>query len=94
LFLQVLFVAAISRTSAVNVLLEPTRSKVRSPRKAQQLDLQRRVDLPDLIQKKRPALRLLEAPDPPFVRAGEGPFFVPEQLALQQSRAKAPRNAP
>ena len=32
-----LLVAAISRTSAVNVLLEPTRSKVRSPRKRSSL---------------------------------------------------------
>src|SRR6185436_12081406 len=37
-----------------------------------------------LVQKKRAAAGLLEAPDPPHLRAREGPAFVPEQFALQQ----------
>ena len=54
--------------------------------KPQQFHLNRRVDFPDLIQKKRPALRLLEAPDAPLVRARERALLVPKQLALQQRR--------
>ena len=50
----------------------------------QQFDLDRGIDFPDLIQEQRPALRLLHPPDPPFVGAGERPFFVPEQFALDK----------
>ena len=51
---------------------------------AQQFDLDRGVNFADFIQKQRPALRLLDASDPPLMRAGERSFLVPEQLALNQ----------
>ena len=54
--------------------------------KTQQFDLKSLIDLADLIQKQRPALRLLESSDPPLVRPGERPLFVPEKFALQQRR--------
>ena len=50
----------------------------------QQFDLNRGVNLPDFVQKQRPALGLLDPPDPPLVRAGERSLLVPEQLALDQ----------
>ena len=54
--------------------------------KPQQLHLDRRVNLADFVQKQRAALRLLEPPDAPLVRAGERAFFVAEQFAFQQRR--------
>ena len=50
----------------------------------QQFDLNRGVNFPDFVQKQRPALGLLDPPDPPLVRAGERSPLVPEQLALDQ----------
>ena len=61
---------------------------------AQQFHLRAAVDLADFIEKNSAAVRLLEAADPAFMRAGERAFFVPEQFALQQLSAKARRNAP
>ena len=48
--------------------------------------MNRRVNLPDFIEKKRSALRLLEPADAPFMRAGERAFFVAEQFAFQKCR--------
>src|SRR4051812_37035385 len=44
----------------------------------QQLYLGARVDLADLVEKNGAAVRLFEAPNPAFVRAGEGAAFMPE----------------
>ena len=54
--------------------------------KAQQLDLDGGVNLADLVQEQRAALRLFEAADAPLVGAGERALLVAEQFALQQRR--------
>ena len=54
--------------------------------KAQQFHLDRSVNLADLVEKQRAALRLLKPADAPFVRAGERAAFVAEQFAFQQRR--------
>src|SRR4051794_38832242 len=51
---------------------------------SQQFHLRARIDLADFIEENRAAIRLFEAPDPPFVRTGKRAALVPEQLALQQ----------
>src|SRR5438874_700569 len=51
---------------------------------AQQLGLERRRDLADLVQQQRPAVGQLEAAAAHPVGAGEGALLVAEQLALQQ----------
>ena len=53
---------------------------------AQQFHLRVRVDLADLVEEQRAAVRLLEAPDSPLDRARERPALVAEQLALEQLR--------
>ena len=40
--------------------------------------------LPDLVQKERPALGLLESSDAPLAGAGEGALFKAEELRLQK----------
>ena len=55
---------------------------------AQQFHLRARIDLADFVEKNRAAIRLLEAPDAPFVRAGERAAFVAEQFAFEQGRRK------
>ena len=51
---------------------------------AQQLHLRRRRNLADLVEKERPRVGQLEAPEPPLGRAGERALLVAEQLALEQ----------
>ena len=51
---------------------------------AQQLHLRRRHHLGDLVEKQRAAMRQLEHAGAAIVRAGEGPFLVAEDLALEQ----------
>src|SRR5207249_219040 len=51
---------------------------------AQELRLQARVHLAHLVEEKRPAVGLLEAPDAAAVGAREGALLVTEQLALQE----------
>ena len=53
---------------------------------AQQLDLQLRRQLADLVEEDRPAVGQLEPADAPGDRAGERALLVPEQLALDQAR--------
>ena len=55
-------------------------------KKAQQLHLNRRVNLANLIEKQRAAIGLLKPPDAPFVCAGEGAFLMAEQFAFQKRR--------
>ena len=50
----------------------------------QQLDLHRRRNLPNLIQKKRPSIRLLEFPFFLAYRSGKCSALVPEELGLKQ----------
>ena len=40
--------------------------------------------MPDLVQKERPAVRLLESSAPHLLRAGERAALVAEELALEQ----------
>ncbi len=53
-------------------------------KRAEQLHLQLRRQLADLVEEERAAVRLLEQAGPVGVRAGEGALDVPEQLRLQQ----------
>ena len=53
---------------------------------AQQLGLQLRGDVADLVEEQRPLVRQLEAADLLADGAGEGALLVAEQLALQQPR--------
>ncbi len=50
----------------------------------QQLGLQPRRHLADLVEKQSAAVRLAKQPRPIRRRAGEGAFDVPEELALEQ----------
>jgi len=50
---------------------------------AQQLHLDVRRDLPDLVEKQRAPVGLDEPPVVALGRASEGPLFVPEQLRLE-----------
>src|SRR5262249_41368896 len=47
------------------------------------LELQRKIS--DLIQEQRSPIRCMESPDGLVHGAGEGSFFVTEELAFQQS---------
>ena len=51
---------------------------------AQELRLDERRDLSDLVEEERSADRLLESTDAPLVGAGEGALLVPEHLALEE----------
>ena len=51
----------------------------------QQLGLQCRRHVGDLVQQDRTAVRAFEVPDSAARRTGERPLLVPEQLALDQS---------
>src|SRR5690606_14975540 len=51
---------------------------------AQQLDLDRRRDLADLVEEQRAAIGELEPPVLARHRAGEAALLVAEQLALEQ----------
>ena len=53
---------------------------------AQQLGLQRRIEVADLVEEQRAFARGLEAPGAPAGRAGEGAALVAEELALDQRR--------
>ena len=50
----------------------------------EKLALQRGVEVTDLVEKDRPAVRRLELADLELMRAGEGAALVPEELTLQQ----------
>ena len=52
----------------------------------EQLGLQRRLHLADLVQEDRPEMGLFELADASRRRAGEGALLVAEQLALEQLR--------
>ena len=52
---------------------------------AQQLDLRREVDVADLIEKQRAALREFEAPFLARLGAGERPLLVAEEFRLDQA---------
>ena len=62
----------------------PTRSNSLVLQEAQQLGLQRRRDLADLVEEERAALGGLDAPGLVADRAGEGAARVAEQLAREQ----------
>ncbi len=53
---------------------------------AQQLHLRGGVYLADFVEEKRAAVRQLEAPDAPLLRAGEGALLMAEELAFQNLR--------
>src|SRR5438477_240959 len=52
---------------------------------AQQLDLERRRRLADLVEEQRPSVRHLEAASPGGRRADEGAPLVTEELALDHA---------
>ncbi len=58
----------------------------------EQLDLDRRRHVADLVQEKRAAVGVLEPADAVSVGAGERPLHVAEELALQDVLAKARRS--
>ena len=64
----------------------PTRSKVPSCEHAQELGLQRRVEIADLVEEERAAAGRLEAARAARGRAGERALLVAEELALDQRR--------
>ena len=51
---------------------------------AQHLGLRLRAHVPDFVEENRAAIRLFELADLFLSRAGEGPFFVAEQLRLDE----------
>ena len=59
---------------------------------AQQLGLQRRRQLADLVEEQRAAVGLLERPTLPLGGAGERAALVAEELALEQRRPASPRS--
>src|SRR5437764_1401284 len=86
--------ASVSRHSS----LGPARPALRAPRwdaylqagdlallqYPQDLALYRQRHVTDLVQKKRAAVTLFEAPDPLGSRPGKRPFFMAEQFALKE----------
>ncbi len=54
----------------------------------QKLDLRCRINLPNLVQKDRPAVGLLKTSHPPLGRTGKTSLLMPEKLTLQQLRGK------
>ena len=59
---------------------------------AQQGDLDRRRQLPDLVEEDRAPGGQLEAAPPPFQGAREGALLVPEQLRSDEPFRAAPRS--
>ena len=51
---------------------------------SQELGLQVKGDIPYLIEKNGPALRVLELPDPLLLRTGEGSLLMAKQFAFQE----------
>src|ERR1051326_5735044 len=58
--------------------------------KAQDLDLQLLSEVTNLIEEKRPALRILEFPPPIGCGARKGALFIAEQFAFQQAVGNGP----
>ena len=50
----------------------------------QQLDLQPQRDVADFVEEERASLGVFDTPLSLLCRSGKGPFFVSEQLALEQ----------
>ena len=80
------FVAAMTRTSAGIGLLPPTRSKVRSCRTRSSATWVSGGSSPTSSRKMVPPSRELEAAEVALHGAGEGAFFVAEQLRGDQRR--------
>jgi hypothetical protein len=78
------FVAAMMRTSTCCVPTEPTGSKPSVLEDAQELHLQLRAHLSDLVEKDGAAVGELEATDARGDRARERATFMTEHLALEQ----------
>ncbi len=62
--------------------------------RAQQLRLQPRMHLADLVEQQRAAVRLLELADAAGDGAGEGALLVAEQLAFRAGSPGSPRSSP
>ena len=67
-----------------DVFLAPQPLDVALLQDAKQLSLGVRIQVADLVQKKRASAGLLEAADAPGQRTGESATFVAEKLAFQQ----------
>ena len=76
--------AATRRTSTRCVLRAAEPLELLLLEHAQELGLERRRDVADLVEEERAAVRQLEAADLLRDRPGEGALLVAEQLALQQ----------
>ena len=85
---QVLFQLLVGRRHDPHVDLlaarRPERADLALLQHAQQLRLQRRRQLGDLVEEHRAAVRLDEQPGPIAARVGKRAPLVAEQLALQQ----------
>ena len=79
-----LLVAAIRRTLTLDRLGAAEPLELALLQHAQQLDLDVRVHVADLVEEQRAAVGPLEAPLLARRRAGERPFLVAEQLRLDQ----------
>ena len=77
-------VAASTRTSTLMVDRPPTRENCPSCEHVEQLALQGRVEVADLVEEDGAVVGRLELADLELVRPGEGPALVAEQLALEQ----------
>ena len=78
--------AATRRTSTLIVLRAAEALELLLLQHAEQLGLQLRRDVADLVEEQRPLVGQLEAADLLADGAGEGALLVAEQLALQQPR--------
>ena len=76
--------AAMRRTSTGRTLVSPRRDHLALLNDAQELDLHRRRDLADFIQKERAAVRGLEDAQAVLHRPREGAPRVSEEFALEQ----------
>ena len=80
--------AATTRTSTLIGLVAAELGELRVLEDVQQLGLQRRLHLADLVEEDRAGVRLLELADPRRRGAGERALLVAEQLALEELRGQ------
>ena len=78
--------AATTRTSTCDPLVAAELGELAVLQHVQQLGLERRLHLADLVEHQRAAVGLLELADARRRGAGEGAALVPEELALEQVR--------
>src|SRR5579863_4357876 len=67
------------------VFLSSDAAKLSILQQLQKLRLQSKIEFGNLVEKKRSAMRHLNASGLSAIRSGEGSFFIAEQFAFQQS---------